>query len=166
MLAEPRRPLYHDIALFPWHIWWLLPNGAVSFNKGDLCISLSSKVNKIHLSLSLSHTHTYSGCVWSRCRNESWDRAGIRELKYVFMFNLFTPECARSNRCCFAKCADWEPRCYFRKLDVNPGYGFKKCDVVRKSDQKEKTKPVRVFLFRFSSRLLIKAPSKQALLIL
>ncbi len=47
----------HDVAVFPWHFWWLFPNGLVSINKSNIYIPLSFKVNKILFNPHGSYEH-------------------------------------------------------------------------------------------------------------
>lgn len=47
----------HDVVVFPWHFWWLFPNGLVSINKSNIDIPLSFKVNKILFNPHGSYEH-------------------------------------------------------------------------------------------------------------
>lgn len=119
MLAKSWRPMHHDITVFPWHVWWLLPNGPVSSNIGDPGISLSSKVNTI---LRLSHTYRMYDHTPAMCLEIE---QAFCELIYVFMFNLLILKWGGLNWCCFYKFGDWKPQSYFRELDVSPRYDIK-----------------------------------------
>lgn len=69
---------------FPWHIWWLLPNGPVTFNMGDPSVSFFSKANKVPW---LSHTRTQ--WVWShtqkwllRCSRHSQKLMNVTHVRF------------------------------------------------------------------------------------
>lgn len=50
-------PEVHDVAVFPWHFWWLFPNGPVSIHKSKEDIPFSFKVNKIFFNPHVSFEH-------------------------------------------------------------------------------------------------------------
>lgn len=48
-----------DVAVFPWHLWRLLPNGPVSIYKSDPDIPFSFKVNRNPLPCLALHSQTH-----------------------------------------------------------------------------------------------------------
>lgn len=79
-VKEP--PAGHDVAVFPWHFWWLFPNGPVSINKSNVDIPFSFKVNKILFNPHGSYEHKGNNFKW--CRHHC-------KMMYVFMHEGFFP---------------------------------------------------------------------------